>query len=257
MKFGGSCLLDIDHFPILADRIIARYSQSPRIIVVLSALKGMTDKLVCLAKKLQPDPLKRELDMLISVGERISISLLAIALANKGYDVISFTGSQSGIITNCDHNNAKVIDVRPHRLVKELDKKKIVIVAGFQGMSKKGEITTLGRGGADITAIALGISLNVPQVEFYKDVDGIFSSDPKIEKNASLFSVLSYDKALDLVKNGERILHSRCLVLAKKNGIALHVRSFFHFEKKGTVIEKKNRCKKGKKKLYEMKEEHV
>jgi aspartate kinase len=164
--------------------------------------------------------------MLLSVGERISMTLLAMCLAKKGREAISFTGSQSGIITCNQHSEAKIIDVTPFRLIKSLEQNKIVIVAGFQGVSRLKEITTLGRGGSDTTAVALSVALGAEKVEFYKDVPGLFSEDPKKNPDASLFSHLNYDEALDIVSKGAKILHKRCLELAKANQIPLHVLSF-------------------------------
>lgn len=195
-------------------------------VTVVSAMGDTTDDLIALAKKVHPDPPRREYDMLVTVGERISISLLAMALKLKGQDAVSFTGSQSGIITSSDHTDAQIIEVRPHRILKELDENKVVIVAGFQGVSREGEITTLGRGGSDTTAVAMGISLKGEKVEFYKDVPGIFERDPKMSPESVQLPELSYDEALKIVSHGSEVLHSRCLKLAQKNGIPLCIRSF-------------------------------
>ncbi len=164
--------------------------------------------------------------MLLSVGERISMSLIAMSLHKLGHKVKSFTGSQSGIITCSRHTDARIVDVRPQRLLKHLDDGYVVIVAGFQGVSIEGEITTLGRGGSDTTAVALGIALNAEFVEFYKDVSGVYSKDPKYSPEAMFFSKMDYSQALDIVNRGAKILQPRCIVLAEKNSIPLHVRSF-------------------------------
>ncbi|HXF29175.1 MAG TPA: aspartate kinase, partial [Chlamydiales bacterium] len=204
-----------------------------------------TDELIALAKKIHPEPPQREYDMLVSVGERISMALLAMCISKKGDSAVSFTGSQSGIITTSQHAEAKIVEMRPRRLLPALDANKIVIVAGFQGMSLDGEITTLGRGGSDTTAVALGVCLDAERVEFYKDVPGIFSHDPKKHDDAELYTHLSYDAAIDLTGKGAKVLHQRCLILAKKNAVPLKVLSFKpqYNEFGGTVIENQHTTK--------------
>lgn len=226
MKFGGAAVATPKHFAKIADVIARRSRHFQRIAVVVSAMANKTDELIALAKEVHPSPPRRELDMLVSVGERISISLLAMALAASGKEAISFTGSQSGIITTTQHADARIVEVRPWRLLPALEAGKIVIVAGFQGVSRKGEITTLGRGGSDTTAVALGVALRADKVEFYKDVEGIYSEDPKGHPGAQLFSRLSYDDAVSLLSQGAKVLHTRCVKLAKKNHLPLHVVSF-------------------------------
>ena len=226
MKFGGAAVASPDCFARIADLILERKREFERIAVVVSAMGDTTDKLISLAKQVNPAPPQREYDMLVTVGERISIALLAMALDLKKQEACSFTGSQSGIITCNQHTEARIIDVRPHRLVAVLDAGKIAIVAGFQGVSKAGEITTLGRGGSDTTAVALGVALSAARVEFYKDVPGICSEDPKRNREAALLSHLSYEEALGIVQGGAKVLHARSVQLAKKNGVTLHVRSF-------------------------------
>lgn len=238
MKFGGASVATPAHFSRIADIILARMSEYSRIIVVVSAMGKTTDDLIALAKEVHPEPPRREYDMLISVGERISISLLAMALAKKNKEAISFTGSQSGIITSDTHTEARILEVRPHRLVPCLDAGKIVIVAGFQGVSRKGEITTLGRGGSDTSAVALGLAFKA-KVEFYKDVPGIFSEDPKKNSAAVVFPRLSYQEALDIVNKGAKVLHARSIELASKNRLPLHVLSFQEYDpvkNAGTII---------------------
>lgn len=225
MKFGGASVATPEHFSKIAEIISSRLKEIPRIIIVVSAMGKTTDELIRLAKKVNPEPPRREYDMLVSVGERISISLLAMALAAKNCEAISFTGSQSGIITSDEHSEAKILEVRPHRLIPYLEMGKVVIVAGFQGVSRKGEITTLGRGGSDTTAVALGITFQA-KVEFYKDVPGVFSEDPKISQDARHFPKLDYQQALDIVLKGCKILHPRSIQLAAKNKLPLEVLSF-------------------------------
>lgn len=228
MKFGGAAVATPSHFAKIAEIIGKRSGYYERIIVVVSAMANKTDELIALAKEVHPSPPRRELDMLISVGERISISLLAMALDAAGIEAISFTGSQSGIITTQEHAEARIVEVRPWRLMPPLEEGKIVIVAGFQGVSRKGEITTLGRGGSDTTAVALGVAMRAEKVEFYKDVEGIYSQDPKRHPEAHMFSQMTYDDALTLLLQGAKVLHPRCVQLAKKNHLPLHVVSFLH-----------------------------
>jgi aspartate kinase len=199
-------------------------------------MANTTDQLQQLAFKVHPNPPSRELAMMISAGERISIALLAMALSLKGKEAVSFTGSQSGIITCENHTFANIIDVRPFKLLPVLDRGQVVIVAGFQGVSKLGNITTLGRGGSDTTAIALAAALGASEVEFYKDVLGVYDSDPKENPSSKLFSELSFQQAIDIVSSGAKILHPRSLRLAHKNGIRLVVRSFNFADQLGTLI---------------------
>ena len=237
MKFGGTAVSSPESFSRVADIIVSRMEQYQRVAVVVSAMGNTTNDLFSLAYRVNPSPPIRELDMLVSVGERISISLLAMALSCKGREAVSFTGSQSGIITCSRHNEARIVDVKPRRLFPYLDSRKVVIVAGFQGVSLNGEITTLGRGGSDTTAVALAVALDAEKVEFFKDVPGIFNRDPKVEKEARLLPRLSYDEALEIVEDGEQVLHKRCVSLAKKNNLPLYVRSFQDFAIDiGTVI---------------------
>ncbi|MDF2549180.1 MAG: lysC [Chlamydiales bacterium] len=236
MKFGGASVRTPQHFSLIADLIVERKKSFPRLVVCVSAMGNTTNSLISLAKEVHPEPPRRELDMLVSVGERISISLLAMALASKGEEAVSFTGSQSGIITDEEHWDAKIIDVRPIRPLQVLEEGKIAIVAGFQGVSRTKEITTLGRGGSDTTAVALGIALRAQQIEFYKDVAGIFERDPKVFQEAMSFSHLNYDEALSIVESGAKVLSKRCLNLAKLNGIPLYISSFLPEEKGGTYV---------------------
>lgn len=238
MKFGGAAFSTPDQFSHIADFIISRKEENSRVVVVVSAMGGTTDKLIQLAKQVNPNPPQRENDMLISVGERISMSLLAMALCHKKQDAVSFTGSQSGIITCQSHSQAQIIDVQPHRVLESANQGKIVIVAGFQGVSRKKEITTLGRGGSDTTAVALALALGAPYVEFYKDVPGLFDLDPKKEVQAKHYPQLTYQDALKIVEGGARILHVRAIQLAAKNGLPLWVRSFktSYQDHQGTII---------------------
>ncbi len=237
MKFGGAAVATPQHFSRIVDVIIQRKAVYPRIAIVVSAMGNTTNELISLARQVHPQPPQREYDMLITVGERISIALLAMALAAKNHEGVSFTGSQSGIITCPRHAEARIIDVKPRRLLPLLEQEKLVIVAGFQGVSKEGEITTLGRGGSDTTAVALALALQAEKVEFFKDVPGIFSEDPKQNPESHLFTHMTYKKAMEIVNGGAKILHSRCIGLAEKNGLPLVIRSFQEEEAHpGTVI---------------------
>ncbi|MFN0065780.1 MAG: hypothetical protein ACKVOH_06055 [Chlamydiales bacterium] len=234
MKFGGGLLQGPESFHQIADHIIERLESYPEIVVVVSAMRGWTDDLIDLALHVNPMPQKREYDMLVSVGERVSIALLAMALGFKGKEAVSFTGSQSGIVTTGSHGEAEIIDVRPHRLITSLQGGKIVIVAGFQGVSLDKEITTLGRGGSDTSAVALAVALGAERVEFYKDVLGIYNDHPS-QENAILCRYLTHASALTIVQEtGGRILAPRAIILAEKNRMPLHVRSL---SAEGTIIE--------------------
>lgn len=238
LKFGGASVATPESFHAVADLVLQRLQEYPRLVVVVSAMKGTTDQLINLARQVHSRPPERELDMLVSVGERISISLLAMALDRKGHAALSFTGSQSGIVTTSDHTNALILDVRPQRLLPYLDAGRVVIVAGFQGVSESKEITTLGRGGSDTTAVALGVSLGAERVEFFKDVGGIYSADPRRHSASPLLPRLTYEEALRVVAESEHaVLHPRCIALAAKNGLPLRVLGFDPSQKnEGTWI---------------------
>jgi len=226
LKFGGASVATPENFLFISDIVLKRAQFFENVIVVVSAMGNTTNDLIDLAKKVHPNPPERELDMLVSIGERTSISLLAMALELKGRKAISFTGSQSGIITCEKHTDAKIIDVKPSRILDSLKLGNIVIVAGFQGVSRNKEITTLGRGGSDTSAVALAVSVGAKVVEFYKDVEGVYTKDPKRDSTARLLPKMSYDDAIKMCDAGAEILHSRCIRLAKKNGCLLRVLSY-------------------------------
>jgi aspartate kinase len=251
MKFGGASLASVDHFDQISLLIKQKVTLTKQIVIVVSAMLETTNHLISLAKKVHPSPPQREYDMLISVGERISISLLAMALAKQDISAISLTGSQSGIITCTTHSDARIIDVRPHRIIEAFSHGNIVIVAGFQGVSSSKEITTLGRGGSDTSAVALGIALNACCVEFYKDVGGIFSKDPKIHPDAIHYPLLTYDEALTVISEGAKVLHKRALFMAKLHAMPLKIVPFNpESPVKGTKIEEDGIPLK-KQKIYE------
>jgi aspartate kinase len=239
LKFGGASLRDLEQFQKVADIIERKKKYYDQVVVVVSAMGTMTDELLGLAKQISENPPKRELDMLVSVGERISMTLLAMVLSERSLPAISFTGSQAGIITCGRHSDARVLDVKPKRILPHLEAGTVVVVAGFQGVSESGEVTTLGRGGSDTTAVALGAALNAEIIEFYKDVKGIFSNDPKKDYHAEYLPELTYEEALCVVEKSERkVLHPRAIELAKINRIPLFVGSF-EKEGSGTLIRKK------------------
>lgn len=239
LKFGGASLQDMEHFKNVASIIKEQSKDYDRICVVVSAIAGMTDYLESLASSIDVDAPKRERDMLLSVGERVSMSLLAMLLQKEGLNGVSLTGSQAGIITTNEHSQAKIVDVRPWRLLEFFEKGKIPIIAGFQGVSLEKEITTLGRGGSDTTAVALAVALDAEKVVFYKDVQGVFSKDPKKCKDAKICETLTYDQALSVIgSEGEAVLHPRSVALAKKNNLVMHVRSYVKKwrEEKGSLV---------------------
>lgn len=236
MKFGGAAMADIHRFSSLARLIETRKKVFERIVVVVSAMGQTTNKLMELAYSIHPKPPSRELDMLVTAGERVSMSLLAMALDMRGIKAQSFTGSQAGIVTTEAHTDAEILELRPQRVIKALDQKKIVIVAGFQGVSFKKEITTLGRGGSDTSAVALAVCLGAESVEFYKDVPGIGKANPKKNSKTQIFPSLSYGEALEIVGEGAEVLHSKALKWAESHGVVLEIRPFYEPEKVGTRV---------------------
>jgi len=236
MKFGGAAMAGVGRFSELASLIEERKKEFHHLVVVVSAMGETTDRLMDLAAAVHPNPPKREQDMLISVGERVSMALLAMALDVRGIDAISFTGSQSGIITTTNHTDAEILEIRPFRISEALKLGKIVIVAGFQGVSREKEITTLGRGGSDTSAVALAAALGAERVEFYKDVPGIGALNPKRHPHTEIFPSLSYDEALEIVGEGAEVLHDRSLKYAKRYNVPLEIRPFYEPSKVGTHV---------------------
>ena len=224
-KYGGSSVADTDRLKQVAARIVATRESGKRVVAVVSAMGNSTDDLLKRAKELTPSPSRRELDMLLSCGERASMALLSMAIHELGHEAISFTGSQCGIITNDRHSGARIIEVRPVRVHDELDRDRIVIVAGFQGVSYRREVTTLGRGGSDTTAVALAAALGAEYCEICSDVEGIYSADPRIVSGAELLDAISCDQMLELAAHGARVLHPGCVEIARSTGIALYARA--------------------------------
>src|SRR5262245_8560801 len=224
-KYGGSSVADVEKIGKVADKIVAAKRGGHDVVVTVSAMGKKTDELIALAKTVaRGDPPRRELDMLVSTGERVSIALLSIAIHARGEDAISFTGSQSGIITNDRHFDARIIEVRPHRIEDELARGKIVIIAGYQGMSYKREITTLGRGGTDTTAVALAAALGAERCEIYSDVDGVYSADPRVVPEARHIPAMGYDELQEMAEGGARVLNAEAVAFAKRERIAIYAR---------------------------------
>jgi len=236
-KYGGSSVANIEKIMNVAKRIVAYKSKNYDIVVVVSALGDTTDELLELALKINQDPSERELDMLISTGEQVSVSLLAMAVHKLGKEAISFTGAQVGIITDSSHTKARILDVNVKRIRSELNKGRIVIVAGFQGANLDRDITTLGRGGSDMTAVALAKVLRAHVCEIYTDVDGVYTADPRIVKNAKKLDRVSYEEMLELASLGAQVLQARSVEVASKFNIPIHVKSSFSY-KEGTYITK-------------------
>jgi aspartate kinase len=223
-KYGGSSVADGDKLREVASLIQSRREAGARVCVVVSAMGNTTDALLAQAKAMHKNPSRRELDMLLSCGERASMALLSMALDNLGVPSISFTGSQSGIITNDVHSGARILEVRPYRVADELEKGRVVIVAGFQGVSYKKEITTLGRGGSDTTAVALAAALGAESCEIYSDVEGVLSADPKVVPNARRLDALTHGEMQELAATGARVLNAQAVQFAREKGIALFAR---------------------------------
>ncbi len=235
-KYGGSSVANAERIKKVAQRIVATRKEGHDVCVVVSAMGDTTDDLLELAAQVSPLPPGREMDMLLTAGERISMALLAMAIANLGMEARSFTGSQAGVITDSTHGRAQIIDVAPGRIREALDHGHIAIVAGFQGVSQDTkDITTLGRGGSDTTAVALAAALNAEVCEIYTDVDGVFTADPRLVPTARRIARLSYEEMLEMAASGAKILHLRCVEYARRFALPIHVRSSFS-TKTGTWI---------------------
>ncbi|WP_175409401.1 aspartate kinase [Streptomyces sp. TRM64462] len=227
-KYGGSSVADAEGIKRVAKRIVEAKKNGHQVVVVVSAMGDTTDELIDLAEQVSPMPAGREFDMLLTAGERISMALLAMAIKNLGHEAQSFTGSQAGVITDSVHNKARIIDVTPGRIRTALDEGNIAIVAGFQGVSQdKKDITTLGRGGSDTTAVALAAALDAEVCEIYTDVDGVFTADPRVVKKARKIDWISFEDMLELASSGSKVLLHRCVEYARRYNIPIHVRSSF------------------------------
>jgi aspartate kinase len=224
-KYGGSSVADVQKLRQVANRIMRTRQQGHDVVVVVSAMGDTTDELLAMAKQVSPNPERRELDMLLTAGERISMALLSIAIRELGGDAISFTGSQSGIITNDRHVDARIIEVRPFRVQDELARGKIVVIAGFQGVSYRREITTLGRGGSDTTAVAMAAAVGAEYCEICSDVDGVYSADPRVVPDAHRIGTLSYEETQEMAEAGAKVLNAQAVEFAKEKGIAIYARA--------------------------------
>lgn len=235
-KYGGTSVGSVELISKIAKSIVDIKNTGKHVIVVVSAMGKSTDELLDMAFSINKNPSSRELDMLLSTGEQVSISLLAMAIEALNEEAISLTGPQCGIMTDLHHKNARISEINTNRILKELNNNKIVIVAGFQGLNDNHDIATLGRGGSDTTAVALAAALEAEYCEIYTDVDGVFSSDPRVVKNAKQIDEISYDEMLELAKLGAKVLHPRSVEMARHYSVPLYVRSSFNRENPGTKI---------------------
>ena len=234
-KYGGTSVGDLDRIENVANRVAKARDEGKDLVVVVSAMSGETNKLISYAEHFTKQPAKKEMDMLLSSGERVTAALLSIALQAKGYDAVAMTGRQAGIVTDDLHTYARIEKIDPSAMKKAIGEGKIVIVAGFQGVNKDGSVTTLGRGGSDLSAVALAGALQADQCEIYSDVDGIYTTDPRIEPKAKKLDTISYDEMLELSSLGAKVLQNRSVELAKKLGVKLYAKSSFT-ENEGTLI---------------------
>ncbi|GAB4082378.1 aspartate kinase [Modestobacter muralis] len=235
-KYGGSSVASPERVKRVAERVVEAKKNGDDVVVVVSAMGDTTDELLDQASQITADPPGRELDMLLTAGERISMALLAIAISVHGYEARSFTGSQAGVITTSSHGKARIIDVTPGRLRSALDEGSIVIVAGFQGVSQDTkDVTTLGRGGSDTTAVAVAAALHADVCEIYTDVDGVFTADPRIVPNARRLDTITYEEMLEMAASGAKVLMLRCVEYARRYGIPVHVRSSYS-QLPGTIV---------------------
>ena len=226
-KYGGSSVADVEKIQRVAARVAETRAGGQKVVVVVSAMGDTTDDLLGLARKISANPHRRELDMLLTAGERISMALLGMALHDRGIEAVSFTGSQSGIITDGAHTNARILEVRPVRILEALDRDKVVIVAGYQGVSREKEVTTLGRGGSDTTAVALAAALEAELCEICSDVDGVYTADPRIVSGTRRLSELSHEEMQELALSGAKVLNAQAVEFARDRGITIHARSTF------------------------------
>ena len=234
-KYGGTSVANTERLKAVAQRVVERKRSGDDVVVVLSAPAGMTDELIGRAKEISKKPDKRELDMLLGVGEQVSVALLAMAIRELGEDAISFNAYQIKIKTTNNHNNAQITEIDTHRIKEKLNDNHIVIVCGFQGVNENDDLTTLGRGGSDTTGVALGVALKADCVEIYTDVDGIYTADPRIVKNPKKLKKIAFDEMLELAATGAKVLHSRSVELGFKYGVPIHLRSSFD-NSEGTLV---------------------
>jgi len=234
-KFGGTSVGTTERILNVARRLIARKEAGDRVVAVVSAMGDVTDELVELAAEICPEPPEREMDMLLATGEQVTIALLAMAIHSLGHEAISFTGPQVGIVTDSGHTKAKIREVRAERVLDALSRGRIVIVAGFQGMTEDGHITTLGRGGSDTTAVAIAAGIGADVCEIFTDVDGVYTADPRLVPEARKIDEISYEEMLEMAATGARVLQLRSVEFARNHGVVIHCRSSFH-EGQGTIV---------------------
>ena len=234
-KFGGTSVGSPERIRAVAKRLVARKQQGDSVVAVLSAMGHVTDELVDLARQITSEPADREMDMLLSTGEQVSIALLAMAIHAEGHDAVSFTGAQVGIVTDGVHSKAKITEVRGDRVHDALASGRIVIVAGFQGMTPEGAITTLGRGGSDTTAVAVAAGIGADVCEIYTDVDGVYTADPRVVPDARKIDHISYEEMLEMAASGAGVLQMRSVEFARNHGVTIHCRSSFH-DAPGTIV---------------------
>ncbi len=235
-KFGGTSVADTDKIKNVAKIVIKEKENGNDVVVVVSAMGHTTDYLVKMAKDLSPNPSEREMDMLLSTGEGVSIALLAMAIQAQGYDAVSFNAMQVGILTENIHSKARILEIKTDKLKQNLKEGKIIVIAGFQGVTENGEITTLGRGGSDTSAVALAAALNAERCDIYTDVEGVYTTDPRVVPHASKLKEISYEEMLELAHAGANVLHPRSVETAKLNNVPLRVRSSFKLNDLGTLI---------------------
>jgi len=236
-KFGGTSVGDVERIKKVAERVKAVRDEGNELVIVVSARAGVTNELIARARAVCAHPSERELDMLLSIGEQETIALTAMALQGMGVDAVSYTGAQAGIFTDKVHTKAKIKTIDPKGIEKDLKAGRVVIVAGFQGVNEEGQITTLGRGGSDLTAIALAAAVKADKCEIYTDVDGVYTADPRIVKNARKLEEISYDEMLELASSGSKVMQSRSVEFASKYGVVFEVRSSFNHNSGTTVKE--------------------
>lgn len=243
MKFGGSSVADIDKIRNVAERCIEKKNQGSQVVVVLSAMGKTTDGLIRMAQEITPAPSRREMDMLLSTGEQVSVALMTMTLLSMGVSAVSLNAWQVPMYTTSDYQNAKIKRIETERIRKELDANKIVVITGFQGINKYEDVTTLGRGGSDTTAVALAAELHADVCEIYTDVDGVYTADPRIVPNARKMTEVTYDEMLEMASLGAKVLHSRCVEIAKKYGVELLVCSSMN-KNPGTLVRENQKMEK-------------
>lgn len=235
-KFGGTSVADPQKIHNVAKAVIREKKNGNDVVVVVSAMGHTTDHLIKLAKEVTTTPDSREMDMLLSTGEQVSIALLAMAIQSQGYKAVSMNGQQVGIVTECIHTKARIVDIKTEKLQKKIEEGNIIVVAGFQGVTPDGEITTLGRGGSDTSAVAIAAALKADRCDIYTDVEGVYATDPRIVPNIQKTDVISYEEMLELARVGANVLHPRSVETAKQFNVPLRVRSSFKLENMGTLI---------------------